>query len=152
VQASDLSAELAWLQTQPETIARDQNIVSLMNSINQLKQATDSNTAATAATLNPLYSQGHGALAIGYYKAATGLDGLVQGPSGVDQVPVHMMLTAGERVQVTPQGQSQNSNDNSRSSHTTIVQSFDFRGAQSNSRRSSRQYAQGFGQTAAAMS
>lgn len=32
-----------------------------------------------------------------------------------------------------------------------IIQNFGFRGAQSNSRRSNRQFAQGFGQTAAAL-
>jgi hypothetical protein len=45
-------------------------------------------------------------------------------------------------------------NDNSsRSSPTTIVQNFDFSGTDTNNaRRSRRQFAQGFGQTAAAMS
>jgi len=67
-QIGNLQTELAWLQTLPESLARDQKIVSLQQSIDQLKTATDANTAATLATLNPLYSQGHGALAIGYFR------------------------------------------------------------------------------------
>jgi hypothetical protein len=69
-QLQNLQKEMAWLNTLPETIARDQKIVDLKQSMDQLKNSTDANTSATQATLNPLYSQGHGALAIGYYKAA----------------------------------------------------------------------------------
>jgi hypothetical protein len=146
VKAANLSAELAWLESRPETIARDQQIVSLMDSIDQLKKATDSNTAATQATLNPLYSQGHGALAIGYYKAATGIEGIVGGSGGTDSTEVRMMLTPGEHLKVTPQGQS--SNDNSR--QTTIIQNF-YGGATSTQRRSRRQAEQGFAQSMLAL-
>lgn len=62
-------------------MARDQQIVQLSESLKQLKQSTDANTAATQATLNPLYS-GRGALAIGYYKVLpwTILSPFDQGP------------------------------------------------------------------------
>ncbi len=166
-QVSNLERELTWLQTLPASIARDQKIAALMRSIDDLKKATDANTAAT---LNPLYSQGHGALAIGYYHAASGLDLMAQGPTFGDQVPFHAMVNGGERIQITPAGQRSNSpisgNDipsnfpawarelllNAMRSQKTVVQNFDFRGVNtSNSRRSRMQYAQGFGQTAAAM-
>ncbi len=145
---SNLNEELAWLNTRPETIARDQQIASLMNSINQLAKATDSNTAAVLATLNPLYTQGHGALAIGYYHAAAGLDVIANGPSSGDTIPFRAMVNGGERIRITPEGQSGNDNT------PIIIQNFDFRGADAvnNARRSRRQFAQGFGQTAAAMS
>lgn len=148
VQRANLKEEMAWLQTLPETIARDQSIISLQQSIDALKGATDANTAATSATLNPLYSQGHGALAIGYYKAASGLDLMAQGPTSGDQVPFHAMVNGGERIQITPAGKSAN-NDNSR----TVVNNNNFvfnNTNTSNARRSQRQFAQGFGQLAAA--
>ena len=39
-----------------------------------------------------------------------GLTGIVAGPSGVDNVPVNLMATAGERVTVTPEGQAPGGN------------------------------------------
>jgi hypothetical protein len=68
-------------------------------------------------------------------------------------VPVRVMATPGERVTFTPPGQSVNDNSSRRSSQpTTIVQNFDFSGVSTNNaRRSRRQFAQGFGQIAAAM-
>lgn len=149
VKLANLQEELAWLQSRPETMARDQQIVQLYNSIKGLTDATNANTAAT---LNPLYSQGHGALAIGYYKAATGLEGIVGGSGGTDSTPVHMMLTPGEHLKVTPKGQAP-SNDNG--GGTTVVNnntSIVFNDTRtSNARRSLRQFGQGFGQAAAAM-
>jgi hypothetical protein len=147
---ANLNEELAWLNSRPETIARDQAIANLMSSIDSLKQATNANTAATAATLNPLYSQGHGALAIGYYHAATGLDVMAQGPSSGDTIPFHAMVNGGERIQITPAGQS--SNDNSKPSAAPVQNIYmDLRGMNTNTaRRSRRQIAQGLGQTAAA--
>jgi hypothetical protein len=46
VQASNIQSEIAWLNTQPETIARDQKIADLQQSMDSLKNATVSNTAA----------------------------------------------------------------------------------------------------------
>ncbi|MCW2110273.1 phage tail length tape measure family protein [Bradyrhizobium elkanii] len=151
-QVANLKAEMDWLQALPETISRDQKIVSLQQSIDQLKNATDANTAATAATLNPLYSQGHGALPqIGYFHAASGLDVIAQGPTVGDQVPFKAMVNGGERIRIeTPAQQAEN--DKGSRSPPIIEQHFDFRGTQSNSRRTARQFAQGFGQSAAAMS
>jgi len=148
VQISNLQQEIALLNTLPETIARDQQIVSLMNSINQLKHATDANTAATAATLNPLYSQGHGALSIGYFKAARGLDMIAQGPSSGDQIPFRAMVNGGERIRI-----GDASNDNSGSRTVVNNNSFVFNNTStSNARRNQRQFAQSLGTTAHAMS
>jgi hypothetical protein len=137
---------LGWLQAQPQTIANLQAIASLTSEIQTLSKATDANTAATQATLNPLYSQGHGALAIGYYKAAAGLDMIAQGPTSGDQVPFHAMINGGERVRIEPAGQS--SNDNSR--QISVVQNF-YGISNNNRRRSARQAGQGFAQPIAAL-
>jgi hypothetical protein len=56
------------------------------------------------------------------------------------------MVKGGERIQITPAGQS--SNDNSRSSPTQIVNNNNFvfnDTSTNNARRSRRQFAQGFG-------
>ncbi len=140
---SILQEEIAYFQAQPQTIANIQKIVSLQQSIDQLKEATDANTAATSATLNPLYTQGHGALAIGYYKAAGGLDMIAQGPSSGDRVPFNAMVNGGERITITPPGQ-----DTSR--QTTIIQNF-YGSSNDNRRRSVRQAYQGFAQSMAAV-
>jgi hypothetical protein len=71
---------------------------------------------------------------------------IAQGPTSGDQVPFQAMINGGERVQITPAGQS--SNDNSK--QTTIVQNF-YGGTQDNRRRSRRQAEQGFAQSIAAI-
>lgn len=110
-------------------------IADLTAAMNKNTDAVDANTAAT---LNPLYSSGHGALAIGYYKAAGGMDMAVRGGTpGVDSVPIHIMAQQGERVRVIPNG----SNDN-RPSVTTIINVSGEDTPQR--RRSARQRAQGF--------
>lgn len=149
-QVANLKAEMDWLQALPETISRDQKIVSLQQSIDQLKNATDANTAATAATLNPLYSQGHGALPqIGYFHAASGLDVIAQGPTVGDQVPFKAMVNGGERIRIeTPAQQAENDN---RQSSQTVTNNFVFNDTKTSSdRRVRRQLAQGFGQIVAA--
>jgi len=146
---SNLNEELAWLQSRPETIARDQQIVNLMQSIDQLNKSTQANTAATEATLNPLYSQGHGALAIGYYKAAAGVDLIARGPPSGDTIPFHAMVNGGERIRITPPG----ANDNSGSRTVVNNNNFVFNNTStSNARRNMRQLGQGFGQMTAAAS
>jgi len=62
---------LSWLQTQPQTIANLQAISSLTSEMKSLTNATQQH-AATLASLNPLYSQGHGALAIGTTRLQAG--------------------------------------------------------------------------------
>lgn len=144
-QRANLLEELAWLQSQPQSIAQAQAIIRLNQSLQELAKATDANTAAQEASLNPLYS-GRGALHIGYYKAARGLDMVAQGPSSGDQVPFHAMVNGGEHIKITPAGQN---NDNSK----TIVNNNNFVfGKQSTGRRSAKQVAQGFGQMIASLS
>ncbi|WLA62369.1 hypothetical protein [Bradyrhizobium diazoefficiens] len=152
VQVANLKDEIAAVQALPETIARDQKIADLIQSIKNLTGSVDANTAAS---LNPLYS-GRGALHIGYYKAAGGLDGIVSGGTpGSDSVPFNLMLMPGERLTVTPKHQvggtaTTTANDNRR----TVINNITLPAAPTSgsARRSARQFAQGFGQIAAALS
>jgi hypothetical protein len=76
---SVLQAEIAKLQTEPVSLARDTLIKNLND---QLKQLTDATNANTQAKLDPLMSQGHqylDQLKIGYYANA---DGGILGPGG----------------------------------------------------------------------
>lgn len=122
----------------------------LSDKINDLTKSTDKLNNTMNASLNPLYS-GRGALAVGYYKAASGLDVIAKGPTSGDQVPFHAMVNGGERIKIIPAGQQGNtSNDNSK----TVINnnSFVFSGSKSTERRSARQAAQGFGQMVATLS
>lgn len=146
-QIGNLQKEISYVSQLPETLARDQKLADLSKSIQDLKKATDANTAATEASLNPLYS-GRGALHVGYYKAAKGLDVIAQGPTVGDQVPFHAMVNGGERITITPANQRPTSAGSS-----TTINNFDLRGMNSNaSRLSARQVAQGFGRTVAVAS
>lgn len=151
VKTANLQEEMAWLQSRPETLARDQAIAQLTQAMNSNTDATGANTAS----LNPLYN-GRSALKVGYYKAANGLDMMAQGPTSGDQVPFHAMVNGGERIRITRAGEDDSAstaagNDNSKTvvNHNT----FNFGSSQSGSnRRNARQVAQGYGQTMAALS
>jgi hypothetical protein len=71
------------------------------------------------------------------------------GIPGVDSVPIHIMAQQGERVQVTPAGQSAG-NDNSKTTVVNVTQNIG--GGGSNSRRSMRQLSQKYGQLMAILS
>jgi hypothetical protein len=140
-------SEIEKLKAQPQTLARDELIKKLTSSMEQLTDATN----GLKVSIDPLISQGHdylNSLKIGYYQAATGLSGIVQGSGGTDSTPVHMMLTPGEHVQVTPPGQmiAANSNvatDNSKNVTQYITIRIDG-GTTDVDRRTARQRAQGF--------
>ena len=80
-----------------------------------------------------------------------GLDLMAQGPTSGDQVPFHAMINGGERVTIQTPAQQQRAGTNDNSRSVVVNNSFDMRGVStSNSRRSMRQFAQGFGQATAA--
>lgn len=146
VKKANLQEELAWLNSRPESIARDQAIAQLTQALNNNTDATSANTVS----LNPLYN-GRDALHVGYYKAASGLDVIAQGPTSGDQVPFHAMVNGGERIRImtaAEQASAPTSNDNRRS--TTIINNFSAVST-SSARRVQRQVAQGFGQVMAAL-
>jgi hypothetical protein len=70
VQVANDNQYLAWLNTQPETIARDQAIATLISSIQSLTTATNTNTAATDA-LSPYYAQDPRTSHIGFRPGTT---------------------------------------------------------------------------------
>lgn len=53
LQAANLREEIGWLLTQPETIARDQSIVQLNESIKSLTGSVDTNTNALTQVTSP---------------------------------------------------------------------------------------------------
>jgi hypothetical protein len=88
---------------------------------------------------------------IGYFHAASGLDVMAQGPTSGDQIPFHAMVNGDERIRITKAGQA--GNDNGSRGGTQVVNNNNFvfnNASTSNARRSQRQFAQGFGQIAAA--
>ena len=144
-QAGSLQGQIDLLQRQPVTLARDELIKSLTDQLKQLTDASKENTDALRTSADPLFSQGHeylNSLRIGYYKAATGLSGIVGGSGGTDSTPVHMMLTPGEHVQVTPAG-GRVSNDNSKNVTQNITQNIVINTTPAD-RLTGRQRAQGF--------
>lgn len=150
--AGVIERELSLLRAQPQNIETMQAINQLTESLKQLKQATDANTDALRITTDPLITQGHdylNNLKIGYYRAASGFDGVARGGiPGVDSIPFHAMVQDGERVTITPRGgsfpsSSSVSNDNSRNVTQHITQNIVIADGP-NDRRTGRQKAQGF--------
>lgn len=139
IQMQSLQSSLA---SHPENIWQ---IKSLQRSIDELKNSTDELNKTNTVALNPIYTQGKSALQFGYMPAARGVDFVAQGPSTGDLVPVHLRVNGGERVTVTPAGQTANDN---RTSVTNIV----INSTQSTSRRAVRQFAQRYSQKVAALS
>lgn len=141
-----LQKQIDLLQQEPETLVRDELLKQLTDQLKQLTDASKENTNALNAQLDPLFSQGHeylNQLRIGYYKAATGLSGIVAGSGGTDSTPVHMMLTPGEHIQVTPSRMTgSTSNDNSRHITQNITQNITVAG--DTDMRTARQISQGF--------
>lgn len=103
VQASKLSEELAWLQQQPETLARDQAISQLTDSIKSLTSATDSLADTMVQSLSDLYTQDPRTSHLGFRTGfAEGGSFVVPGYSASDNVMAHIPLRGGERVMIDP--------------------------------------------------
>jgi hypothetical protein len=143
-QIGSIRGQIGILQQQPATLAREELLKQLNDRLAQLTEASEENTDALRTSADPLFSQGHeylNSLRIGYYKAATGLEGIVGGSGGTDSTEVRMMLTPGEHLKVTPKGQA---NDNSR----TVTQNITFNmmegGSTPTDRFTRRQRVQGY--------
>lgn len=139
------------LNQKAPSIERDEAVRRLINSLDQLRDATEANTEALRITTDPLITQGHdylNNLKIGYYKAARGFDGIVRGGiPGVDSVPINIMAQQGERVTVTPPGSflrpNTTANDNSKNVTVHVAQTVNIADT-SMDRRTAKQRAQGF--------
>jgi hypothetical protein len=104
-QVSNLQSELAWLNTLPETIARDQKIISLQQSIDQLKNSTDGLNSTMGDLLSPYYSQDPRTSHIGFRSQGMASGGYVDvpgAPSANDNMIATIPVASGERIYVDP--------------------------------------------------
>jgi hypothetical protein len=108
VKASNLQEELAWLQSRPESLARDQAINQLNNSLKQLTSSTDSLTATNKDLLSPYYSQDPRTSHIGFRSQGMATGGEFTVPGGYsanDNMLAQIPVASGEIVSVRRPGQ-----------------------------------------------
>jgi hypothetical protein len=108
-QASNLQSELAWLNTLPETIARDQKIVSLQQSIDSLINSTDSLNSTNQDLLSPYYTQDPRTSHIGFRSQGMATGGEITVPGGYsanDNMLAQIPVASGEIVSVRRPGQN----------------------------------------------
>lgn len=109
VQAANMNDELAWLQSRPESIARDQKIASLQQSIDQLKTSTDNLTSTNQDLLSPYYSQDPRTSHIGFRSQGMATGGEFTVPGGYsanDNMMAQVPVASGEIVSVRRPGQN----------------------------------------------
>lgn len=109
VQLSNLNDQLSWLQTLPATIAREQAISSLQNSIDQLKKSTDGLNDTMGDALSPYYSQDPRTSKIGFRSQGMASGGEFTVPGGYsanDNMIGTIPLASGEIVSVRRPGEN----------------------------------------------
>jgi hypothetical protein len=116
VQSSNMATELAWLNTLPESIARDQAIQTLMQSIDQLTTSTNNLNSTNQDLLSPYYTQDPRTSHIGFrsqgMSASNTLPGMATGgditvPGGYSANDNMMLpVASGEDVSVRRPGQA----------------------------------------------
>ncbi|QOZ52946.1 hypothetical protein [Bradyrhizobium sp. CCBAU 53338] len=109
VKAANLQDELAWLQSQPETVARDQAIINLQSSIDGLTKSTDSLNSTNQSLLSPYYSQDPRTSHIGFRSQGMATGGEITIPGGYsanDNMTVTVPVASGELLSVRRPGQS----------------------------------------------
>jgi hypothetical protein len=124
-QITNLQSELAWLNTLPETIARDQKINDLTQSIQQLKDSTDSLNSTNRELLSPYYSQDPRTSKIGFRTQGMATGGEVTVPGGYsahDNMVAQIPVASGEIINVRRPGQSAGGSTTNQT--TTINQTF----------------------------
>ncbi len=107
-QASNLKAELAWLQTLPSSIAQQQKIADLTNSIDQLTKSTDGLNSTNQEALSPYYTQDPRTSHIGFRSQGMAMGGEVLIPGGYsanDNMTVTVPVASGELLSVRRPGQ-----------------------------------------------
>lgn len=104
-QIGNLQSEMAWLNTLPQTIARDQKITSLQQSIDQLKNSTDGLNSTMGDLLSPYYTQDPRTSHIGFRSQGMARGGYVDVPGGAsanDNMIATVPVASGERIYVDP--------------------------------------------------
>jgi hypothetical protein len=102
---ANLNEELAWLNRQPETIARDQMIAQLTQSIDQLNKSTNTLNSTNQDLLSPYYSQDPRTSHIGFRSQGMAGGGYVDvpgSPSANDNMIATIPVASGERIYVDP--------------------------------------------------
>ncbi len=107
-QASNLQGEVDFLKTLPTSIARDQKIIDLTNSIQQLKDSTDSLNQTNQDMLSPYYTQDPRTSHIGFRSQGMASGGEFTVPGGYsanDNMIGTIPLASGEIVSVRRPGE-----------------------------------------------
>jgi hypothetical protein len=108
-QAANIQQEIALLQSLPETIARDQKIADLTNSINSLTSSTSTLNSTMQDALSPYYSQDPRTSHIGFRSQGMATGGEFTVPGGYsanDNMIGQIPLASGEIVSVRRPGES----------------------------------------------
>lgn len=109
VQVGNLQSEIALLNTLPDTIARDQKISALTQSINQLRNSTDGLNNTNQELLSPYYTRDPRTSHIGFRSQGMATGGEFTVPGGYssnDNMLAQIPVASGEIVSVRRPGQN----------------------------------------------
>jgi hypothetical protein len=110
MQAANQQQEMAWLQGRPTSLAQQQAITQLKQSMDQLTKSTDSLNATNQELLSPYYTQDPRTSHIGFRSQGMALGGYVDVPGGIssnDNMIMTMPVASGERIYIDPSGNRQ---------------------------------------------
>jgi hypothetical protein len=106
-QAANLRAEMQWLQSRPTSIAQQDQMAQLRQSIEELTKSTDSLNATNQDLLSPYYTQDPRTSHIGFRSQGMATGGWVDVPGGYsanDNMVATIPVASGERIFVDPMG------------------------------------------------
>jgi hypothetical protein len=119
-QAQNLQSELQWLQSRPTSVAQQQQIAQLRQSLDSLTKSTDSLNATNQDLLSPYYTQDPRTSHIGFRSQGMASGGWVDVPGGYsanDNMIASIPVASGERIFVDPMGAKRTATG---TGHTTI--------------------------------
>jgi tail length tape measure protein len=119
-QAANMQAEMAWLQSRPTSIAQQQAIAQLQQSIQDLTKSTDQLNATNQELLSPYYTLDPRTSHIGFRSQGMATGGWVDVPGGYsanDNMIASIPVASGERIFVDPMGSRRTATG---PGHTTI--------------------------------
>jgi hypothetical protein len=102
-----MQAEMAWLQSRPTSIAQQQAIAQLQQSIQGLTKSTDALNATNQELLSPYYTLDPRTSHIGFRSQGMATGGWVDVPGGYsanDNMIASIPVASGERIFVDPMG------------------------------------------------
>jgi hypothetical protein len=119
-QAAQMQAEMAWLQSRPTSVAQQQAIAQLQQSIEGLTKSTDALNATNQELLSPYYTLDPRTSHIGFRSQGMATGGWVDVPGGYsanDNMIASIPVASGERIFVDPMGSRRTATG---PGHTTI--------------------------------